>query len=161
MEDERAGNQQRTQVLDLLSAALEQGYLTLEEYEQRMTVVTAAKTVSVLHGQVADLPAQFRWDPRAAAQQQPNGGQGSQPRTDDNVRTFAIASLVLGIASIPLALCFVGWLFGIAAIFLSIPGSRGASGWSKAVVGRVLGIIGIVMSVGFIAIGVIGSMTKH
>jgi hypothetical protein len=160
MEDERVGNQQRTQVLDLLSAALEQGYLTLEEYEQRMAVVTEAKTASVLHRQVTDLPPQFRWDPRATTRR-PDPGLGTSPQTDGNVRTFAITSLVLGIASIPLALCFVGWLFGIAAIFLSVPGSKGASGWSKALVGRVLGIIGIVMSVGFIAIGIIANVTKH
>jgi hypothetical protein len=160
MEDERVGNQQRTQVLELLSAALEQGYLTLEEYEQRMAVVTEAKTMSVLQSQVGDLPAQFRWDPRVAPQR-PDAGHGSRPHTDDNVRTFAVTALVLGIASIPLALCFVGWLFGIAAIFFSIPGARGASGWSKALVGRVLGILGIVMSVGFIAIGIIANVTKH
>jgi hypothetical protein len=159
MEDERVGNQQRTQVLDLLSAALEQGYLTLDEYEVRMAAVSAAKMISVLHSQVADLPAQFRWDPRAATQQ-PNAAAGGRPHTDDNVRTFAITSLVLGIVSIPLSLCFIGWLFGIAAIFLSIPGSKGASGWSKALVGRVLGVIGIVLSLGFIAIGIIANVTK-
>jgi hypothetical protein len=160
MEDERVGNHQRTQVLELLSAALEQGYLTLEEYEQRMTVVTAAKTMSELHDQVADLPAQFRWDPRATAQR-PDAGQGSRPHTDDNVRTFAITSLVLGIASIPLTFCLVGWLLGIAAIFFSVPGSKGASGWSKAFVGRVLGILGIIVQVGVIAIVIFGNTTKH
>jgi hypothetical protein len=160
MEDQRVGNQQRTQVLDLLSAALEQGYLTLEEYEERMAAVSTAKTASVLHSQVTDLPAQFRWDPRVTTQR-PDPGLGSKPHADGNVRTFAITSLVLGIASIPLALCLVGWLFGIAAIFFSIPGSKGASGWSKALVGRVLGIIGIVLSGGVIAIVIFGNANKH
>jgi hypothetical protein len=156
MEDERVGNEQRTQVLELLTAALEQGYITLDEYEQRMAPVNTAKTASVLSGQVADLPPQFRWDPRTAARQQP---AVSRIR-DDNVRTFAVTSLALGAASIPLSLCLVGWLFGIAAIFLSVPGSKGASGWSKALVGRVLGIIGIVLSIG-VGLVVIFSPKQH
>lgn len=159
MEDERVGNQQRTQVLDLLSSALEQGYLTLQEYEERMAVATDAKMVSDLQRQTADLPSQFRWDPRAKPQQT-GAARPNRPATDDNVRTFAITSLVLGIVSIPLSLCLVGGLFGITAIFFSIPASKGASGWSKALVGRALGIIGTVLSVGVAVLALIGNVSK-
>jgi hypothetical protein len=68
------------------------------------------------------------------------------------VRAFAVTALSLGIASIPLSICMVGGLFGIAAIFFSFPGSRGASGWSMALIGRILGIIGVILSLGVLAL---------
>ncbi|MGC9670641.1 DUF1707 domain-containing protein [Planosporangium sp. 12N6] len=168
MEDERVGNQQRTQVLELLGAALEQGYITLEEYEQRMATVSAAQTMSVLYNQVADLPAQFRWDPRPAAQQsggwspvqQPVAGPAVQPLTEEKARTFALTALVFGAASIPLSVCFVGWLLGIAAIIFSVPGAKGTGSWTKAFVGRVLGILGIVIELGLVAILIFGNTAK-
>ncbi|GAA1817445.1 DUF1707 domain-containing protein [Planosporangium flavigriseum] len=159
MEDERVGNQQRNQVLELLGAALEQGYLTLDEYEQRMAAVSAAMTVSALHSQVADLPPQFRWDPRPGAQR-PATGPVRQPLTEEKARTFAITALVFGIASIPLTVCFVGWLFGIAAIGFSIPGVKGTGSWGKAFAGRVLGILGIIFELGFVALVIVSQMAK-
>ena len=55
------------------------------------------------------------------------------------------AALILGIASIPLAFCFVGALLGLAAITLSLRGPR-RPGVSPALAGRVLGIIGVLLS---------------
>jgi hypothetical protein len=43
-------------------------------------------------------------------------------------------------------------VFGAAAVFFSFPGRRGASGWSMALVGRVLGIIGIIFTLDVLAI---------
>ncbi|GII25714.1 DUF1707 SHOCT-like domain-containing protein [Planosporangium mesophilum] len=159
MEDERVGNQQRTQVLELLGAALEQGYITLEEYEQRMAAVSAAPTMSVLYGQVADLPPQFRWDPGPNAQQ-PAVRPAVQPLAEAKARTFAITALVFGIASVPLSICFVGWLLGIVAIIFSVPGAKGTDSWTKAFVGRVLGILGIVIELGLVAILIFGNTAK-
>ncbi|MFC6023320.1 DUF1707 and DUF4190 domain-containing protein [Plantactinospora solaniradicis] len=62
--DERVGTAQRNTVLELLSQALEQGYLDLSEYEERMTSVHTARTVGDLVRPLVDLPSQFRWDPR-------------------------------------------------------------------------------------------------
>jgi hypothetical protein len=156
-DDERVGNAQRSHVLDLLSRALEGGYLTLDEYEQRMTTVSSAKLASELRTQLRDLPAQFQWDPR---QQPPPPPQAQRAPDDSNVRAFAVTALSLGIASIPLSVCLVGWLFGLAAIFFSIPGGRGASGWSKAIIGRILGFIGIILSIGVIVLVVVSPDTS-
>jgi hypothetical protein len=150
MHDERIGNAQRAKFMELLGKATEEGYLSLDEYDQRAMAVSGARLMSELQSQTSDLPSQFHWDPRVAI------GSSAPPLphpADQNVTNFAIASLALGIASIALSACFgVGGLFGLAAIFFSIPGARGASGWSKAFVGRVLGIIGIVLSLGVVAI---------
>jgi hypothetical protein len=152
--DERVGTVHRTVVLDLLSQAVAEGYLDLNEYEQRMTVVTSAKTASVLMGQLSDLPPQFRWDPRRqqVAVRPPRPG----PRTD-NTQAMSGAALILGIVSIPMAMCFgVGAAFGIAAVVLSLPGVRATNGWGLALAGRILGICGIVLSLGFFAFLVLG-----
>jgi hypothetical protein len=61
---ERVGNAQRTAALDMVTRALEEGYLELPEYEQRMAVITSAKFMSELLDTQRDLPGQFRWDPR-------------------------------------------------------------------------------------------------
>src|SRR5687767_12719619 len=113
--NERVGNAQRTHVLDLLSNALQEGYLDLPEFEQRMSIVTAAKSADELMSQLADLPLQFRWDPRTLPSPPvrvlplpPAPTKAPGPDT----RTTAIASLVLAIASIPLSVCFgMGGLF--------------------------------------------------
>jgi hypothetical protein len=149
MADERVGTAQRTEVLELLNRALEEGYLSLDEYEQRMRATSDAQTMSQLHTQLRDLPRQFHWYP--GAQRTPIG-RPQRPAADRNVRAFAVTALSLGIASIPLSICMVGGLFGIAAIFFSFPGSRGASGWSMALIGRILGIIGVILSLGVLAL---------
>jgi hypothetical protein len=63
----RIGDAQRAEVLNLLSQALEEGYLDLGEYDQRMTAATAAKTADQLVDQVADLPHQLQWSPQRSA----------------------------------------------------------------------------------------------
>lgn len=139
---ERVGTVQRTQVLDLLSKALEEGYLELAEFEQRMTVVTAAKTVGELMDQVADLPPQFRWEPKGAVRPVPASTSGG------STQTSSLASLILAIVSIPLAPCFgIGAIFGIAAVVLSRPGLRTKSDYGKALTGLVVGCLGIAGSI--------------
>ncbi|MEV0569545.1 DUF1707 and DUF4190 domain-containing protein [Dactylosporangium sp. NPDC050588] len=149
--NERVGNAQRTHVLDLLSNALQEGYLDLPEFEQRMSIVTAAKTADELMSQLADLPLQFRWDPRALSSPTVRvlplpSAPSTAPGRD--TRTTAIASLVLAIASIPLSVCFgMGGLFGIAAVVLSRPGLRSSNDHGKAMTGLVLGCVGIAASI--------------
>jgi hypothetical protein len=151
--DERVGTAQRTAVHDLLSTALAGGYLELAEYEERAAAVDAARVVGDLVAQVADLPAPLRWDPGQPAPAPPRE-QG------DDVRVSNRAAFVLGIASIPMAICLgAGLIFGVAAIIMSLPGGRAASGWGLALTARVLGLIGIVLSLGFLAILVISNVT--
>jgi len=142
---ERVGNAQRTQVLDLLSRALEEGYIELAEYEHRMTVTTSAKTADELIAQVADLPPQFQWDPRRPPP--PANGAPARP-SDSNAHGTAIASMVLAIISLPFSVCYgVGALFGIAAVVLSRPGMRTRNGYGMALTGLVIGLLGICASV--------------
>ncbi|HEX5543510.1 MAG TPA: DUF1707 domain-containing protein [Micromonospora sp.] len=156
--DERIGHEQRTKVLDLLSRALAEGYLELAEYEERMTVVTSAKTASELTRQLADLPIPFQWDPRqhrVSAMQVQATARGTVE--NPAAHTMATAGLVLGVVAIPMSLCLgVGALFGIAAIFLARPGLRTPTAQGKAMTGLILGCVGIVLSIGFILLAYLG-----
>ena len=135
MKDERIGAVHRTQVIDQLSQALDEGLLTIEQYDSRVVSISTATHASDLLAQVQDLPAQLQWDPRNAA-----------PPTPPN-RNAGRTSLILGIVAVPLSFCLLGWIFGIAAIVMSTRG-RGAHGVGPALIGRVLGIISVVLSIG-------------
>ncbi|AGZ43515.1 DUF1707 SHOCT-like domain-containing protein [Actinoplanes friuliensis] len=135
MKDERIGTVHRTQVLDQLSRALDEGLLTTPQYDARVVAVSTATYASDLLGQVQDLPPRLQWDPRNAA-----------PPTPPN-RNAGRISLILGVISIPMAFCLLGWIPGIAAIVMSTRG-RGAHGVGPALFGRVLGIISVVLSIG-------------
>jgi hypothetical protein len=88
--------------------------------------------------QVQDLPPRLQWDPRNAA-----------PPTPPN-RNAGRTALILGVIGVPLSFCLLGWIFGIAAIVMSTRG-RGAHGVGPALIGRVLGIISVVLSIGAVA----------
>jgi hypothetical protein len=135
MKDERIGTVHRTQVIDQLSQALGEGLLTTEQYDSRVISVSTATYASDLLAQVQDLPPRLQWDPRNAA-----------PPTAPN-RTAGRTALILGIVGVPLAFCLIGWIPGIAAIVMSTRG-RGAHGVGPALIGRVLGIISVVLSIG-------------
>lgn len=87
-------------------------------------------------------------------------GGGYQPPPPRN--TLAIVSLVLGIASIPLACCggYPGLVAGIAAIVLAVlargkvrRGEAGQAGLATA--GMVTGIVGLVISAALLIVGMI------
>ncbi|GAA1817452.1 DUF1707 domain-containing protein [Planosporangium flavigriseum] len=141
-EDERVGHQQRGQVLERLSAAAGQGYVMPEEYEERSAAASTAKTVSVLLAQVADLPVQFQWDPYPD-RKKPRKRERNEPPTAKEIERYALLTLVLGILSVPLAFCYLGWISGIGAIVAS----RKSGGRSEANTGRVFGSIGIILTV--------------
>jgi hypothetical protein len=150
--DERIGTAHRLTVLDLLSKALEHGFLDLAEYEQRMTIVNSAKTASVLMEQVSDLPPQFRWDPRQSAIPPVVQATGS------NESIAPMTALVLGIISIPASVCLgAGALFGAGAIVLGRIGMRTPQS-QRASIGVVLGIIGVALSLGFWVLVGLGSL---
>ena len=135
MKDERIGTVHRTQVIDLLSQALDEGLLTTPQYDARVVAVSTATYASDLLSQVQDLPPRLQWDPRIAA-----------PPTAPN-RNAGRTALILGLFSIPMAFCVVGVVPAIAAIVMSTRGS-GARGAGPALFGRVLGIISVVLSIG-------------
>ncbi|WP_434740302.1 DUF1707 domain-containing protein [Micromonospora sp. SH-82] len=153
--NERVGTAQRTQVLDLLSQALEQGYIDLADYERRMAAVHSATVVGDLTGQVADLPRQFHWHPQQTSAATPNPQVTVDP--EQRTRTMTIAAVALGGFSVVASLCAgVGALFGVAAILLGRPGLKSARNHNLALTGMILGAVGIVFSICAIGILVFG-----
>jgi len=150
---QRVGTTEREQVLGLLGKALEEGYLGLDEYEQRVAVVTAAKTVYDLTRQVADLPPRLRWTPHSRPA--PVGGvDPSEP-----ARITAITSLVLGLVSLPMAFCIgIGGIIGVTAAALSVPGLRSGSPRErgKATVGLVTGLLSVALSAVVLMVLILG-----
>jgi hypothetical protein len=145
LEHQRVGTAQRTTVLDLLSRALEEGYLDLEEYEGRLVRVTESKSVADLYSQVADLPPQFRWDPRMPL---PPDRRDQQRESADSA---ALVGLILGVVSIPTSLCFgAGAIVGAAGVIFARRGMRLGGSQPKAVTGLILGVIGIALSIAFV-----------
>lgn len=135
MKDERIGTVHRTQVIDLLNQALAEGTLEQGDYDSRIVRVSTATYASDLLGQVQDLPPRLQWDPRNAA-----------PPTPPD-RTAGRGALILGIIAVPLSFCVIGGLLGVVAVVLSTRGG-GAHGVGPALIGRVLGILSIVLTVG-------------
>ena len=149
---QRVGTAEREQALGLLGKALEEGYLSLDEYEQRMTVVTAAKTAYELTRSLSDLPPRLRWFPQRPGPEPPAGAPG-KGTTPDPAHATATASLVLGLVSLPTSLCLgSGALVGIAAVVLSRPGLRSRREHGKATVGLATGLVGIALSLVFLAL---------
>jgi hypothetical protein len=136
MSDVRVGNAQRTEVIDRLGRALREGGLPLDEYDRRIVAVGCATYASELAAQLADLPPAFAWSPHALP----------PPVAPRPVRSYPRTALILGIASLPLSMCLVGWIFGVLAILYSRRGP--ARGFGPAMIGRVFGIVGITLSLG-------------
>jgi hypothetical protein len=130
MGEERVGNAQRTEVIGLLGRALDDGALGLADHDGRIVAVGTATTTTDLLLQVWDLPPEYRWQP-------------PPPPAPD--RAPGQLALVLGIVSVPLAFCLVGIVPGVIAVVLSRRGPP-PPGLSPALAGRVLGILGILMS---------------
>jgi hypothetical protein len=150
---ERVGDAQRTAVLDLVDRAYAEGFLDAGEHETRRVGVTGSKTVSELHAQVADLPARFRWDPARPApanRPEPSPEAGRVPPSHG---AMALMSLVLGVVSIPMFLCFgSGAVFGALAVIAGTRGVRDRAARKLAIAGIVLGAVGIVLGLGFVAL---------
>lgn len=132
--DVRAGNDQRAEVLERLTGALDDRALPIEEYDRRVAAVGTATYVSDLTAQLRDLPPEYHWQPHPAA----------TPVTPAGGRNPGRTALILGVLSVPLSLCLVGWILGILAIRYSTRAP--ARGFGPAMIGRVLGVIGIVFS---------------
>ena len=142
MRDERVGNSQRTEVIGLLGQALDDGTLALGDYDGRIVAVGISTHTCDLLAQLRDLPPEYGWQPHPAAEPPVSPPLGATPPRPDR------AALILGMASLPLSVCFVGGVLGMIAVGLSLrnrPASR------AALTGRVLGGIGILLSIGVAA----------
>lgn len=140
LEHERVGNSQRAAVLELLSRALEEGYLDLDEYETRFIAVSQAKTVGELYTSVSDLPTTLRTDPRQSSL------TSGASRRRDGADDMALVALILGAVSIPTSLMMAGLLVGAAAVVFARLGLRSQTSRHKAAIGMALGIVGMVLS---------------
>ncbi|HEU4346900.1 MAG TPA: DUF1707 domain-containing protein [Actinoplanes sp.] len=135
MKDGRVATAERSEVIALLNRALDAGHLDLAGYDARVAAVGDATYRADLVAQLSDLPPEYAWLPAAAVV--PATARAGRGR----------AALVFGILSLPTAFCVFGGLLGIIAIALSFRGDR-PRGLSPALLGRVLGIVGLVLSVG-------------
>lgn len=136
MPSERVDNAQRAEVIDLLTRALAEDGLPLDEYDRRVVAVGTATYAEQLRAQLQDLPPEYGWRPHAAA----------PPVVPRPAKAYGRTALILGVVSLPLSICLVGWIFGILAILYGRRG--GAKGGSSALIGRVFGIVGILLSIG-------------
>ena len=92
-----AGSADRERAVGVLRAGLAEGRLTRAEHDQRVARVHAARTYGDLAALVGDLPCgipgALMWYP--AAEGPPARGRGQV------INTFAVASLICGLAEIP------------------------------------------------------------
>jgi len=134
MRDVRVATAERSEVIGLLTRALDEGHLDLDRYDARVAAVGTATFTSELVAQLDDLPPESAWLPPTAVV--PSGARPGSGR----------AALVLGILALPTSFCVLGGVLGIVAIVLS-RGDR-PRGLNPALVGRVFGIVGVVLSLG-------------
>src|SRR4051794_13779304 len=127
MSQVRIGNTQRTEVLDRLNRALDERSLPLDEYDRRVATVATASNAGEWVAPLADLPEKSAWQPHPEPPPvAPPGTAGGSGRT----------ALVLGLVSLPLSLCAIGWITGILAMVYSRRGAT-AGRAGMALVGRV------------------------
>ena len=157
--NERVGTAQRQAAVELLTRALEGGYIDLVEYERRMVVVQSATFAGDIVGPMSDLPRQFQWNPHhEVAPVVPPAQQHHQQVPAADVGSKSTLSLVMGALSLPLSICFgIGLIPAVAALLLSRPGLKAHPTNTSAVVGLVLGIVGVAASV-VMLIAFIGSI---
>jgi hypothetical protein len=144
--DTRVGTVERTQVLGLLGEALDAGLLPIEEYDARVVAVGTANHAAELRRQLGDLPPEYAWEEPDATPPAADRGSATKPGSTAAGRV----ALILGIASVPLSICVIGGILGVLAVLASARSSPPAPGRriTAALVGRVFGILGIVLSIG-------------
>ena len=135
MRHERVATAERSEVISRLSRALDEGHLSLDQYDARVAAVGTATYTTDLVAQLDDLPPEYAWLPPTAVV------PSAAPRGSGR------AALVLGILALPTSFCLIGGVLGVVAIVLSFRGDR-PKGLSPAMLGRVFGILGLVLSLG-------------
>jgi hypothetical protein len=133
MRDARIGHAERTEVVALLNGAYDAGLLPVETFDERVAAVGSATYASELRAQLGGLPSAYAWAPPAP--QAPPTAAGR-------------VALILGIASVPFSFCLIGGVLGLLAVIASRRGGPAGSRVTAALVGRVFGIVGMVLSLG-------------
>ena len=126
MSNQRADAAHRADALAALSRALDDGRLPVGEYDSRVAAIGSATYV-----------------PELAAQAQQFGWQPPSP-SPAAAAPYGKIALVLGILSVPFAVCLVGLILGGLAIVYSVRAHETRFG--PAMIGRVFGIIGVALS---------------
>lgn len=111
----------------------------------------------------AQPPAQ--WAGQQNLQNPPPGMMGSYAAKRD--QTIPTIALILGILSLPLMCCYGGLWLGVPAAVLGFMGMRNADrdparygGRGMAIAGMVLGTIGVLATVAFIFIAILGNIAS-
>jgi hypothetical protein len=74
-------------------------------------------------------------------------------RTPPSNGTLAVASVLLGVVSVPTFVCLgVGAVFGVLAVLAGIRGARDRRYRKPAIAGMALGALGIVLGFGFVLV---------
>jgi uncharacterized protein DUF1707 len=134
--DHRVRPAERTQVLGLLGNAFEAGVLPLGDYDARVAAVGTATHASQLQLQVSDLPPAYTWGEMP-------------PLPPDTTPVSGRLALVLGLASVPMSVCGIGFLLGLLAVIASRGGGPQPGGprVTPALIGRIAGLLGITLSI--------------
>ncbi len=82
----RASDADRDQVINVLRAALGEGRLTADEFEERMQAVLSARTFSELAAFTADLPAPGHYVPSAPGHYVPSRTPAAAPPEPEEIR---------------------------------------------------------------------------
>jgi len=124
----------------------------------------ARRTNPVNWSGTASPPAQWSGT-QQQMQQQPFGMAGAYTAKRD--QTMPTIALILGILSLPLMCCYGGIWLGLPAAVLGFLGMRNADkdptrygGRGMAIGGMVLGIIGVLATIAFIFIAIIGNIAS-
>jgi len=139
----RASDRDRDSANSLLQVAYAEGRLTKDEYDDRTGRLLRSQTYGQLQALTADLPGHFPGAPMA-----PQVVRYARPARTNGL---AVASLACGIGQL-----FFWFLAAIPAVVLGHMARRqiretGEAGDGMAVAGLVLGYIGIVLTVLFVA----------
>jgi hypothetical protein len=149
-----AGTADRERAIDVLKAGFAEGRLTLAEHEERVALVSAARTYGELAALLADLPAGplgavMAAGPPGAVMRCPAAGypraREPAPRA---INSLAVASLICGLAELPTL-----GLSALPAVVLGIRARQqisetGQRGEGLAVAGLVLGWTAIALFFG-------------
>jgi hypothetical protein len=139
----RASDRDRDSANSLLQVAYAEGRLTKDEYDERTGRLLRSQTYGQLTALTADLPGHFPGTPMA-----PQMVQYARPARTNGL---AVASMACGIGQL-----FFWFLAAIPAVVLGHMARRqiretGEAGDGMAMAGLVLGYIGIVLTVLFVA----------
>ena len=154
----RASDRDRDSANSLLQVAYAEGRLTKDEYDDRTGQLLRSQTYGQLQALTADLPGHFPGAPMA-----PQTVQYVRPGRTNGM---AVASLACGIGQL-----FFWFLAAIPAVVLGHMARRqiretGEAGDGMAMAGLMLGYIGIVLTVLFVAgavalVAVAGTHGQH